>query len=61
MIKLEGALYPWRFRALLDCPASQLTGPGTGLDAAGVSHKARVIDRAAFPAESAHLWPWLPS
>ena len=32
--------------ALLDCPASQLTGPGTGLDAAGVSHKARVIDRA---------------
>ena len=32
--------------ALLDCPASQLTGPGTGLDAAGVSHKAQVIDRA---------------
>ena len=32
--------------ALLDCPASHLTGPGTGLDAAGVSHKARVIDRA---------------
>ena len=32
--------------ALLDCPASLLTGPGTGLDAAGVSHKARVIDRA---------------
>ena len=32
--------------ALLDCPASQLTGPGTGLDAVGVSHKARVIDRA---------------
>ncbi|MBW3502653.1 nicotinate-nucleotide--dimethylbenzimidazole phosphoribosyltransferase [Pseudomonas sp. NKUCC02_KPG] len=32
--------------ALLDCPASQLTGPGTGLDAAGVSHKAGVIDRA---------------
>ena len=32
--------------ALLDCPASQLTGPGTGLDAAGVSHKALVIDRA---------------
>ena len=32
--------------ALLDCPASQLTGPGTGLDAAGVSHKAQVIGRA---------------
>ena len=32
--------------ALLECPASHLTGPGTGLDAAGVSHKARVIDRA---------------
>ena len=32
--------------ALLDCPASHLTGPGTGLDPAGVSHKAQVIDRA---------------
>ena len=32
--------------ALLGCPASLLTGPGTGLDAAGVSHKARVIGRA---------------
>ena len=32
--------------ALLGCPASLLTGPGTGLDAAGVSHKARVIERA---------------
>ena len=32
--------------ALLDCPAAHLTGPGTGLDAAGVSHKARVIDQA---------------
>ena len=32
--------------ALLACPASLLTGPGTGLDAAGVSHKARVIERA---------------
>jgi len=32
--------------ALLQCPASLLTGPGTGLDAAGVSHKARVIERA---------------
>ena len=32
--------------ALLDCPVAHLTGPGTGLDAAGVSHKARVIDQA---------------
>ena len=32
--------------ALLQCPASVLTGPGPGLDAAGVSHKARVIERA---------------
>ena len=32
--------------ALLQCPASELTGPGTGLDAAGVSHKARVIEQA---------------
>ena len=32
--------------ALLACPASLLTGPGTGLDAACVSHKARVIERA---------------
>ncbi|WP_397455971.1 nicotinate-nucleotide--dimethylbenzimidazole phosphoribosyltransferase [Pseudomonas versuta] len=32
--------------ALLDYPASHLTGPGTGLDPAGVSHKAQVIDRA---------------
>lgn len=32
--------------ALLQCPASLLTGPGTGLDAAGVSHKARVIEQA---------------
>lgn len=32
--------------ALLGCPASELTGPGTGLDAAGVSHKAQVIERA---------------
>ena len=29
---------------LLDCPASELAGPGTGLDGAGVAHKARVID-----------------
>ncbi|NNB44085.1 nicotinate-nucleotide--dimethylbenzimidazole phosphoribosyltransferase [Pseudomonas chlororaphis] len=32
--------------ALLDIPVTHLAGPGTGLDAAGVSHKARVIERA---------------
>lgn len=32
--------------ALLDCPVVHLAGPGTGLNAAGVSHKARVIERA---------------
>ncbi|BBP57873.1 nicotinate-nucleotide--dimethylbenzimidazole phosphoribosyltransferase [Pseudomonas sp. St316] len=32
--------------ALLDCPVAQLVGPGTGLDAAGVSRKAQVIERA---------------
>jgi nicotinate-nucleotide--dimethylbenzimidazole phosphoribosyltransferase len=32
--------------ALLDCPVAHLTGPGTGLDASGVSHKAQVIERA---------------
>ncbi|AMZ74890.1 MULTISPECIES: nicotinate-nucleotide--dimethylbenzimidazole phosphoribosyltransferase [Pseudomonas] len=32
--------------ALLDCPVAHLVGPGTGLDAAGVSHKAQVIERA---------------
>lgn len=32
--------------ALLGCAASDLTGPGTGLDAQGVSHKAQVIERA---------------
>jgi nicotinate-nucleotide--dimethylbenzimidazole phosphoribosyltransferase len=32
--------------ALLDCPVVHLTGPGTGLSAAGVSHKAHVIERA---------------
>jgi nicotinate-nucleotide--dimethylbenzimidazole phosphoribosyltransferase len=31
---------------LLDCPVRHLAGPGTGLDAAGVSHKAQVIERA---------------
>lgn len=32
--------------ALLDCPVAHLAGPGTGLDAAGVNHKAQVIERA---------------
>ncbi len=32
--------------SLLDLPAARLAGPGTGLDAAGVSHKALVIERA---------------
>ncbi|MBC9250233.1 nicotinate-nucleotide--dimethylbenzimidazole phosphoribosyltransferase [Pseudomonas alcaligenes] len=32
--------------ALLDQPASALVGPGTGLDAGGVAHKAQVIERA---------------
>ncbi|SEN39947.1 nicotinate-nucleotide-dimethylbenzimidazole phosphoribosyltransferase [Pseudomonas sp. ok272] len=32
--------------SLLDCPVTQMTGPGTGLDVAGVSHKAQVIERA---------------
>ena len=31
--------------AMLSLPASALTGPGTGLDAAGVAHKVLVIDR----------------
>lgn len=32
--------------ALLGLPATALAGPGTGLDAAGVSHKVQVIDQA---------------
>jgi nicotinate-nucleotide--dimethylbenzimidazole phosphoribosyltransferase len=32
--------------ALLDCPVAHLTGPGTGLNAEGVSHKSQVIERA---------------
>ncbi len=32
--------------ALLNLPPEQITGPGTGLDAAGVAHKAAVIRRA---------------
>ncbi|KPA97716.1 NaMN:DMB phosphoribosyltransferase, partial [Pseudomonas asplenii] len=30
----------------MGCPASLLAGPGTGLDPAGVSRKAQVIERA---------------
>ncbi|MBV4520761.1 nicotinate-nucleotide--dimethylbenzimidazole phosphoribosyltransferase [Pseudomonas sp. SWRI74] len=32
--------------ALLDCPVMHMTGPGTGLNAAGVSHKIQVIEKA---------------
>jgi nicotinate-nucleotide--dimethylbenzimidazole phosphoribosyltransferase len=32
--------------ASLDCAVVDLTGPGTGLDAAGVAHKVQVIERA---------------
>ena len=32
--------------ALLKCPAAELSGPGTGLDVAGVKHKAEVIEAA---------------
>jgi len=32
--------------ALLGCSAIELSGPGTGLDAAGVRHKAEVIEQA---------------
>ncbi|MBI3547271.1 MAG: nicotinate-nucleotide--dimethylbenzimidazole phosphoribosyltransferase [Gammaproteobacteria bacterium] len=32
--------------ALLNAAASRLSGPGTGLDNAGIQHKARVIDQA---------------
>lgn len=32
--------------ALLQCEVSELAGPGTGLDAAGVLHKIEVIERA---------------
>ncbi|WP_298188859.1 nicotinate-nucleotide--dimethylbenzimidazole phosphoribosyltransferase [uncultured Pseudomonas sp.] len=31
---------------LLDCTALEVTGPGTGLDSAGVAHKAEVIEAA---------------
>jgi nicotinate-nucleotide--dimethylbenzimidazole phosphoribosyltransferase len=32
--------------ALLKCPATLLVGPGTGLDAQGIHHKAQVIEQA---------------
>ncbi|MBV4553287.1 nicotinate-nucleotide--dimethylbenzimidazole phosphoribosyltransferase [Pseudomonas sp. SWRI102] len=32
--------------ALLECPVAHLVGPGTGLDAAGISRKTQVIERA---------------
>ncbi|WP_296183390.1 nicotinate-nucleotide--dimethylbenzimidazole phosphoribosyltransferase [Pseudomonas sp. UBA1879] len=32
--------------SLLNCPAPLLVGPGTGLDAHGIQHKAQVIERA---------------
>jgi nicotinate-nucleotide--dimethylbenzimidazole phosphoribosyltransferase len=32
--------------ALLQVPATRLTGPGTGLDADGVRHKTRIVERA---------------
>jgi nicotinate-nucleotide--dimethylbenzimidazole phosphoribosyltransferase len=34
------------FAALLNLPAADLTGPGTGLDASGVAHKIDVVTRA---------------
>lgn len=32
--------------ALIGAPPGRLAGPGTGLDAAGIAHKARVVERA---------------
>lgn len=40
--------------AYLRIPAEQTAGPGTGLDAAGVVHKAQVIDRALATHNLAH-------
>ncbi len=40
--------------ALLGLTGAQLAGPGTGLDAHGVAHKAAVIDRALLLHLSAH-------
>lgn len=34
------------YAALLECPALKISGPGTGLDNAGISHKADIISKA---------------
>lgn len=44
--------------ALLDIPVTQLAGPGTGLNAAGVSHKAQVIERALVLHQGARGDAW---
>lgn len=43
--------------ALLQRPASDLTGPGTGLDAAGVQHKISIIERALAYHQQPHDQP----
>ncbi|MBZ2190378.1 nicotinate-nucleotide--dimethylbenzimidazole phosphoribosyltransferase [Alcanivorax sp. JB21] len=40
--------------ALLDAPARALTGPGTGLDAAGVTHKTRIVEQALHRHAATH-------
>lgn len=40
--------------ALLGCEPSNLAGPGTGLDAAGIAHKCAVIERALAQHAGAH-------
>ena len=40
--------------ALLELPAAQLVGPGTGLDVAGVTHKLQVVERG-LALHAAHL------
>jgi nicotinate-nucleotide--dimethylbenzimidazole phosphoribosyltransferase len=44
--------------ALLGLPVADLTGAGTGLDAAGIQHKARVIERALAVHGSLQGDPW---
>ncbi|WXL27825.1 nicotinate-nucleotide--dimethylbenzimidazole phosphoribosyltransferase [Ectopseudomonas mendocina] len=39
---------------LLDIPASELSGPGTGLDTQGIAHKAKVVD-ASLAAHRQHV------
>jgi len=41
---------------LLDLPAAQVVGPGTGLDPAGVAHKAAVVQRALDRGGPAAPW-----